>query len=296
MFNLYDNIKCIYMNLKFTLISIALLTVNISLKAQSVSCDSLYSPCTNTISTNGFFIDLRPVNNNVLIEYFSTMSQNPGLRDVEIYWKSGSYVGFETDPNAWTLIGSTTGFNPDTTISCPMNTSRIPIQVNKCIPVGQKSSFYIMKVNGSGSFEVNNDDSAGTIIANDGELRMFAGKIASGYVAFDSFGQHDDHSFQGAVKYSCGCSLTGLNENFIRNGLHLSPVPATDLLNIEIENSDIQFSTIQILDVTGRVVKDNIDISEKVSSVKINDLNNGIYLVRAISSNRIIAESKFVKL
>jgi len=285
------------MNFKFTLISIALFTVNISLKAQSVACDSLYSPCTNTISTNGFFIDLRPVNNNVLIEHFSTMSQNPGLRDVEIYWKSGSYVGFETNASAWTLIGSISGFNPDTSISCPMDVTPIPIPVNKCIPAGQKSSFYIMKINGTGSFEVNNDDTAGTIIASDGELRMFAGKIASGYTAFDSFGQHDDHSFQGAVKYSCGCAIQGLNNIQSLNTIKLFPIPASDQLEVEYNLSSSP-STIVITDLLGKVIMSNILLEDSKVGIDISTLSKGMYLLKVIDvlSGNAKAESKFVKI
>ncbi len=286
------------MKLKFTLLLSALLTLNFTLKAQSVACDSLYSPCTNTISTNGFFIDLRPVNNNVLIEYFSTMSQNPGSRDVDVYWKLGSYVGFETDPNAWTLIGSITGFNPDTTINCPMAVSRIPIQINKCIPAGQKSSFYIMKMNGSGSFEVNNDDSAGTIIASDGELRMFAGKIASGYSAFDSFGQHDDHSFQGSVKYSCGCTPQGLNGLSFSERIKLFPIPAIDELVVEYNNSDLNVVSVQITDLIGKVIMYSDIKNESRSTFNISNLKGGMYVAQIINSSNgvVVAESKFVKL
>lgn len=286
------------MKLKFTLLLSTLLTLNVSLKAQSVACDSLYSPCTNTISTNGFFIDLRPVNNNVLIEYFSTMSQNPGLRDVEVYWKLGSYVGFETDPSAWTLVGSTTAFNPDTTISCPMAVTPVPIAVNKCIPVGQKSSFYIMKVNGTGSFEANNNDSAGTIIASDGELRMFAGMIASGYSTFDSFGQHDDHSFQGSVKYSCGCSPQGINDLSSNKRIKLFPIPAIDELVVEYNNADLNDISVQITDLVGKVLM-NVDMNnESRGTCNVSKLNGGMFVARIINvgTGAIIAESKFVKL
>lgn len=286
------------MNKKLLIALFVLLNASASLKGQSVACDSLYSPCTNTISTNGFYFDLEPTGSNLLIEHISTMSQNPGARDLEIYWKTGSHVGFETDPGAWTLIGTTSGFDPDTTISCPMDVTPIPLQLNTCIPDGQISSFYVMKVNGTGSFEANADVSAGTIVADDGTLILYAGQIASGYSTFSSVGMHNDHSFQGAIKYSCGCTPLSVTDNKSQNLFSLYPSPASNNINIDLKKIITEPVILRMIDMTGRVIlTSDFNGNNLSNSIDISAFSNGLYSVQLISGTNgsVIGKKLFVK-
>lgn len=56
-----------------------------------------------------------------------------------IYYKTGTYTGFEDNPGAWTLVGTANGVvSNGEDVATP-----IPIPVNITIPAGQTYSFYI---------------------------------------------------------------------------------------------------------------------------------------------------------
>ena len=70
------------------------------------------------------------------------MSQGAGTRDgVELYYRPGGFVGYETDAAAWTLAGSASGFDPVSAISCPIPVTPLPITFNVCIPAGERYGF-----------------------------------------------------------------------------------------------------------------------------------------------------------
>ncbi|MEO7174709.1 MAG: hypothetical protein ABIV51_02695, partial [Saprospiraceae bacterium] len=94
-------------------------------------CDSLISPCENTFSLNGFYIDLEAVSGNILIHSFHTLTQNGGARNVDLYYKAGKYLGAEGDPLLWNLVGSTNDFAPQFGPSCPLPYTEIPIVAYK---------------------------------------------------------------------------------------------------------------------------------------------------------------------
>ena len=123
-------------SLSFVLLFVAL---QLSVTAQQV-CDSVFTPCFNTTSGTGFFLDLE-ASTDVTIEGFSTMSQGAGTRDVELYYRPGGFVGYETDAAAWTLAGSASGFDPVSAISCPIPVTPLPITFNVCIPAGERYGF-----------------------------------------------------------------------------------------------------------------------------------------------------------
>lgn len=64
-----------------------------------------------------------------------------GTSGYRIYTKTGTFIGFETTPAAWTLVGSLASLT-GTSTTAP---TAIPITVNVTIPAGGSQSFYLTR-------------------------------------------------------------------------------------------------------------------------------------------------------
>lgn len=284
------------MKKKLLMFSLVLLNGIVKSNAQSVACDSLFVPCLNTVSTNGFYIDVEPVS-DVTITYFATMSQNPGARDMEIYYKQGSFVGSEINSGDWTLVGSVSGFEPDTSIACPIPQTQIPIPINICALGGQRTAFYIMKVNGNGTFEANDSYPVNGILEDDGALKVYAGKVASGYSTFTTIGLRDSISFQGTIKYQCGCS-NGVNNAQVLNTATIYPNPVQSELQISLHNISNDQIVARLVDLTGKEILSQLVVVENQPlKMNVSSLASGMYYVQIINpaDGTILTNSRFVK-
>lgn len=118
------------------------------------------------------------------------VSMDSGTFLVEVYYKTGSYVGFETNASAWTLLGTTT-----VTSMQPNGGSGLFVNVGKklILPGGSKYAFYIQLPN---STDLNYTNGAGT--QSNGELKIMAG-VGKGANFGATF---SPRSFNGSIRYS----------------------------------------------------------------------------------------------
>lgn len=83
---------------------------------------------------------------------------------------------------------------------------------------------------------------------------------------------------------------TAIATNYLKNGINVYPNPASDILNIDADGNSI--NKLQIIDITGKIVLSNSDISK--TNVDISELSNGIYFVLA-HTNKGIFSAKIIK-
>ncbi|MBL7930282.1 MAG: T9SS type A sorting domain-containing protein [Bacteroidia bacterium] len=74
----------------------------------------------------------------------------------------------------------------------------------------------------------------------------------------------------------------GLAENGMISGLSVYPNPTNGLLNIELNNAS--FKSVQVMDLTGKVVA-NANGNSKITEVNMNNLANGVYYVKIKTDN-----------
>jgi hypothetical protein len=87
-------------------------------------------------------------------------------------------------------------------------------------------------------------------------------------------------------------NCTGINANTIsQNGLLVYPNPNTGLFTIELNNGSVK--TIQVMDLTGRIVLANTTSNDKID-FNISTLSNGVYYVK-VQSNNSVEVIKIVK-
>ena len=119
-----------------------------SVAASAGSLSTSFS--TNNAGRYGMYFDLTAASSAVTIDSFTV---NGGTGEWSIYYKTGTYAGFETNPSAWTLLGS------DTT-SQTVDTLQIG---GVTIGAGQTDAFYVFDFGGyqnysNGITSFSNDD------------------------------------------------------------------------------------------------------------------------------------------
>ncbi|MEQ8624510.1 MAG: lamin tail domain-containing protein [Vicingaceae bacterium] len=99
-------------------------------------------------------------------------------------------------------------------------------------------------------------------------------------------------NFDGCVDTSFCIEIVNVGiEEYSTAKFSFSPNPANDYLNFKFENSPLNAQVLQIMDITGSMVKE-FEISSKNQQLDISDLNNGIYIIRYGNSMKKLIVSK----
>ena len=106
------------------------------------------------------------VTSDVTIHSFDINSSSTAAFTVDIYYRLGSYTGFETDPTAWTLGGTASVTSNGADIATP-----VPIDIDLDVVAGEVWSFYIT---GSG-FKYTNGTQEGVPFVSDSNLTIHEG-------------------------------------------------------------------------------------------------------------------------
>ncbi len=128
-------------------------------ETEDSSCgqDSLFITFDGGNVQNGNMFDITTVSSGIIIQGFNCNIVSMGTMEFEVYFKSGSYYGFENSPSDWTLLG---------TDSVASNGVENPTYVNiggLSIASGETYGIYISITNGfnleysGGSLEVSDD-------------------------------------------------------------------------------------------------------------------------------------------
>jgi len=90
--------------------------------------------------------------------------------DMEIYYKTGSHIGFTQNAGAWTLLGSA---NAVIAVGQDLATP-LPIALNIAIPQGQMGAFYITCSSGP-NIDYTDGTAVGSVYINDGNISILEG-------------------------------------------------------------------------------------------------------------------------
>jgi hypothetical protein len=84
-----------------------------------------------------------------------------------------------------------------------------------------------------------------------------------------------------------------VNENLIASKISVSPNPAKDFVTISTDNS-LTINKVDVLDINGRLVQQNIFDNISNTQINISDLSSGLYFMK-ISSNKGTLTKKIEK-
>jgi hypothetical protein len=168
-----------------------------NLLAQCTSGTALATSYASNNGSRGAMFDIT-ANTLLTITCFDANLYAGTTSTYQIYYKSGTYVGAESNSAAWTLAGTATnvtslGYNVPTPL---------PISVNLVIPAGQTYSFYITNTTGGG---LNYTASAitGVTLATDPNLKITGG-VGKSYPFATTYNYR---LFNGTVHYTTGTVL-----------------------------------------------------------------------------------------
>ena len=140
--------------------------------------------------------------NSVVINCFDANLYAGTTANYEIYYRTGTHVGNETNAAAWTLLGTVTGLT-STGANLP---TPIPITFNVNIPAGATYAFYITNDFGGG-LSYTDGTSIGNLLANDANLIIREG-VGKSYPFGLTFSVRN---FNGTAYYGSSGPLDGQN-------------------------------------------------------------------------------------
>ncbi len=149
---------------------------------------SLLSSATGANEQNGVMFDLVGVEGATIKGF--TVDVNQNNTDFEIYYRTGSYVGFEDNAIGWTLLGSSSGVGMGTGV----NTG---VELDLVILPGQTLGFYVTCTGVSQFLGYATGTVVGTTLASNGYLTMNSG-VGKVYPFGTTYTPRD---FIGAVLY-----------------------------------------------------------------------------------------------
>ncbi|WP_410005989.1 GEVED domain-containing protein [Aequorivita nionensis] len=188
---------------------------------------------------NGNFGNMFDVNavTDVTIDSFDINADTGATFDVEVYAKTGTWVGFEADPSAWTLIGTAVAVvsNGDG-VATPLN-----LTLNYVMAAGETHAFYVTPTDFStGGLNYTNGTGTGNVWASDANIEFLEGG-ARGYPFSGSTFQ--PRVFNGNIHYTTGGG-SGLDFTCADLGENIVEVTVTD----DSGNSSTCFATVNVID------------------------------------------------
>jgi subtilisin-like proprotein convertase family protein len=202
---------------------------------------------TTFVGGNGNFGNMFDMNalTDVTLQSFDIHGDNGAVFDVEVYAKAGTYVGFETDPGAWTLIGTAPGVvsNGDG-LATPLN-----LALGYAMAAGETHAFYVTPTDFStGGFNYTNGNAVGDVFASDANIEFLEGS-GSGYPFNGTL--FSPRVWNGNIIYDAGSGMsTTLDLDCSNLGENLIEVTVTD----DSGNVGTCFATVNVNDVTDPIL------------------------------------------
>lgn len=142
---------------------------------------------------DGNMFDVKALNKDIRIKSFD-VHFDQGTVNAEVHYVPHSYVGYNSTPSAWTLVGAVTF-----TVSTPLGVPQpLPLAIDIVIPAGQTYGFYVTS-NGSGS-DINYTNGTGIVYSNS-DLEIYEGHGMS----YPFGGNFNPRTWNGTVYYEPEC-------------------------------------------------------------------------------------------
>ena len=177
--------------------------------------------------------------NDLTIESFDVNLGTGVTDDVEVWYRTGTFVGNETSSAGWTLLGTAVNItSAGDGVPTPLNMS-----LGLSITAGDTIAFYVTTVNG-GTMNYTNGTAVGNLFASDANLEFYEGN-GGGYfnVTFSP------RIFNGNIHYTTGGG-TSIDFDCSMLGENLIEVTVTDASG----NESTCMATVNVIDNTAPVI------------------------------------------
>ncbi len=208
--------------------------------AGSMSTNSLETTFAGGNGQSGNMFDIMAVN-DLTVQSFDVSMDAGVTDDVEIYFKTGTWVGFDTDPSAWTLVETVTGVtSAGTNVPTPLNTN-----LDIDVAAGETVAFYVTLVNTT-NIAYTDGTTTGALFASDANLEFYEG--AGKAYPFDL--TFDPRIFNGNIIYDVDGVSTTMDFTCADLGENQVDITVTD----DSGNTAMCTATVNILDETAPII------------------------------------------
>ncbi len=219
----------------------------------------------NNNGQDGNMIDVTALNSDITIESFDVNIDN--ATTMEVWYKEGSFIGFETNASAWTLLGSTTISSNGVDVPSPLPIGGLTI------PAGQTYGLYITTTSGG----INYYTLSAPPYITDGEL-LIDNSVGKSYPFGSTF---SPRLWLGTIYYTMG---SGCASDLVPVEAIVTGIPAIDagILYENSPSSGIELTMEPVsVDVKnwGSDTISNINITYEIDNgVQVNEIINATIL------------------
>jgi hypothetical protein len=168
-------------------------------QASSTSTGSLFTTLAAGNGSSGNMFDIAPTANITIQSCNMHFGMAGVTTTVEVWYRPGSFVGFESANTGWTMAHTTTVVTNGTGTMTP-----IPGTFAINVPAGQTYGLYITSVNGNPITNYTNGTGLSNLYTSNGDLSLYEGKGGTYFGVINS-----PRIFNGALFYTKqGCTST----------------------------------------------------------------------------------------
>lgn len=150
----------------------AVSTSTVYAEAQSSATGTINSTMAAGNGSSGNMFDVVAIG-NIEVNGVDVHISSTAVTTVEVWYRPGSFVGFESSNAGWTNVLTTTVTGMGTG-----NMTYIPTNFTVSVPAGQTYGFYVT-ANGGGSFAYTNGTAVGNVHVQNSDLQVLEGKGGS---------------------------------------------------------------------------------------------------------------------
>ena len=253
-------------------------------------CDTMKTTFAGGNRHDGNMFDITAIHSVVISGFDANIvDDGDGKVGLKIYYKTGTHIGFETNPSVWTVIDTVIIKNPAATgLPTP-----IPIQVNVAIPAGKTCAFYITTSSTAAvdNLEYKNGTTLGDIYLQDQNIKFKEG-VGKEY----PFGAtYSPRIWNGIIHY-CASNSVGIDDQPEQIlDVKVFPNPFSTSTTFEIHGEDIKDMRVVIYDIHGKqVAYYKVPGTTKVLSIDRSNLSSGLYFYKVETETKIVSSGKLV--
>ena len=257
-------------------------------RTAGVNCDSLNTLYAYTYLNHGAMFDVVARQDNVTLDHLNANIKN-GTIVYYIYYKTGSFYGFETQPLAWTLIDSVS-VTSNNTLVINNEPTVIPINLNLNLNQGDTVALYLEALNLSKVYLTSTTEPWGNAYVSDTAI-----SISIARSIYQSFGVpfSTPQVWNGTVSY-CLPGSVGVNDKFAEEAITI--FQSSDQLNIELPGEILNNSRnleLSIVDLLARSVA-KYSVNSSNFTVDTRALSHGLYVCSLADQSGVLKQQKIV--
>ncbi len=189
---------------------------------------------------NGNMFDIVAIN-DITVNSFDVNLAAGVVDDVEVWFKTGTHVGSETDPTAWTLLGSVNVTSAGDGLPTPLGLS-----LGQDVTAGDTVAFYVTTITAGATMNYTNGTTPGAVFASDANIEFLEG-AGGGYPFNVTF---TPRVFNGNIIYDASTLSTTIDLDCSNLGENQFEVTVTD----DSGNTATCVATVNVIDDTAPIL------------------------------------------